>query len=88
MRLFERLAKLASSARRRLRAWTAWVWKRVTDEPGYVEGVADLSLAVANLLVPGSRSRRILIAAVLAAVVVFRTISRRNEEGEPQQLWV
>jgi hypothetical protein len=87
MRHLIRLVKLVRAPRWRLRRWAAWVWRRVIDERGYVEGLADLTLAVANLLVRGHKSRRALVAATHAAVVIVRTIWRRNGEGDPQQLW-
>lgn len=88
MRYLIRLVERIRASGRRLRRWAAWVWRRVIAEPGYVEGLADVTLAVANLLVRGNRSRRALVAAAHAAVVIVRTIWRRNGEGDPQQLWV
>jgi hypothetical protein len=88
MRHVLRVVKLGKAAGRRLRRWAVWVWRRVIDEPGYVEGLADLTLAVAQLLLRGNRSRRALVAATHAAVVIVRTIWCRNGEGDPQQLWV
>lgn len=87
MKSLLRIVKRVRASGRRLRRWAGWVWRRVIDEPGYVEGLADLTLAVANLLVRGSKSRRALVAATHAAVVIVRTIWRRNGEGDPQQLW-
>lgn len=81
------LVKLVRASGRRLRRWIAWVWRRAVNEPGYVESLADLTLTFANLLVRGNKSRRALVGATHAAVVIVRTIWRRNGEGDPQQLW-
>jgi energy-converting hydrogenase Eha subunit B len=87
MRSLIRLVRRAKAANRRLRKWGAWVWQRVTGEPGYVEALASLTLAVAELLIRGNRARQALIAAAHIAVVIVHTVERRNGEGDPQQVW-
>lgn len=87
MRSLLRLVRCAKAAKRRLRQWGAWVWERATGEPGYVDALASLTLAVAELLVRGTRARQALAAAAHVAVVIIHTIERRNGEGDPQQVW-
>ncbi|MBM7512296.1 hypothetical protein JOD65_001840 [Nocardioides cavernae] len=87
MRQVIHLGELVKAAGRCLRQWGVWVWERVTGEPGYIDALADLTLAAANLLVSGNRARRTMAAATHVVVAIVRTIWRRNEEGDPQHLW-
>lgn len=94
------LGHLSAFTRRvgaKLRSWMAWAWSRVAGEPGYIEAVADLAVAVADLFVRDPSVRWVVREAARTFVVMMRSILRRDDsaatddgafwEGDPDWEW-
>ena len=80
------LGHLCACTRRtaaKVRSWLGWVWSRVAREPGYIEAVADLAVAVADLFLRDHALRRVVREAARTFVVVMRSILRRDDHTSP-----
>ena len=82
------LRRWAIEAGRRVRSWGRWVWSRVVGEPGYVETVADLAVAVAELFVRDPARRRIVRECARTLILTVRSLRHRdNESPRPGHRW-
>lgn len=91
---------LAACLRRtvaKVRSWLRWVWSRVAGEPGYIEAIADLAVALADLFLRDPGVSRVAREAARTFVVMMTSILHRDDvtasdhnnpwEGDPDWGW-
>lgn len=70
-RVIRRLKSRVTELIAGLKAWTVWIWSRAMQEPGYAEAVADLLVALGDLVVRDHLRRRVIreLARLLATAL-------------------
>ena len=74
--LFCKAQRCVGEVIERVTSWAAWVWERAVREPGYVETLASLVVALADLTVRDQLHRRLLRELVLVLLVALRGFLR------------
>ena len=86
--IFCKFHRAVTVAVTRVRSWVAWVWDRAVREPGYVETLASLVVALADLTVRDPLHRRLVRELALVLLVALRGFLRGPWSRTTSSPWV
>ena len=75
-RVLDQVTRHVVAAAKEIGRWVKGIWRRLTNEPGYAEAVAELVVAAADLFVNGQQLRCLLADLQSAVTAKMRSKHR------------